>query len=294
MQMPVNQQIRQVPGLYRKRVGDIVITAVNDGIVPLPPEVMVGMAPDGVRKTLTGRFRPAEPHVTVGAYLVEHGERRILIDTGSGSLMGPTLGKVMQNLAALGVSPDQIDSVALTHMHADHAGGMLDGSGAAIFPKADVFLAVEEDRHWYGGEPPTDAVGVSEQVNSYSGKLRAAYAGRWHLIAEEEILPGLRRMALPGHTPGHSGYMVSSGDDQLLIWGDITHVPVVQIAHPEVGMVFDVDVEQARATRKRILDMAATDGLAIGGMHLEFPGFGHVIRNGANYEYVPDLWLPEM
>lgn len=292
--MSVDQPMRQVPGIYRKRIGNFVVTAVNDGIVPLPPEVMVGMAPDDVRKTLTGRFRPAEPHVTIGAYLVEHGGRRLLIDTGSGNLMGSTLGKVVQNLAALGVSPDQIDCVALTHMHADHAGGMFDDSGAAVFPKAEVFLAVEEERHWYGDEPPTDSVGVSEQVNSYSGKLRDAYAGRWHPIGEEEILPGVRRMALPGHTPGHSGYMVSSGDDQLLIWGDITHVPVVQIAHPEVGMVFDVDIELGRATRRRILDIAATDGLALGGMHLEFPGFGHVIRNGSSYEYVPDLWLPEI
>ena len=193
-----------------------------------------------------------------------------------------------------GVAPDQIDRIALTHIHADHAGGMLDDDGTAIFPRAEVFLSVEEENHWLGGEPPTDEVGVSEQVNSYAPQLRKAYGDRWHVIGEEEIIPGMRREALPGHTPGHSGYHLSSGNEELLIWGDITHVPVVQIAHPDVGLAFDVDVDLARKTRHRILDRISADGLAIGGMHLEFPGFGHVVRNGSGYEYVPDLWLPDI
>ena len=292
--MTDDQTIRQQPGLYRKRVGDFVVTAVNDGIVPLPPEVMIGMDADEVRATLTRRFRPPDPHVTVGAYLVEHAGSRTLIDTGSRNLMGPTLGKVVANLALLGIAPEQIDRIALTHLHPDHAGGMLDDDGNAVFPRAEVFVSVDEERHWFGDTRPTDALGISDQVNGYAPQLRKAYGDRWHAIAEEEVIPGLRREALPGHTPGHSGYHLSAGTDQLLIWGDITHVPVVQIAHPEVGMAFDVDLEQGRATRRRVLDRAAADGLAIGGMHLEFPGFGHVLRQGGGYEYVPDLWLPDI
>lgn len=292
--MALDQKLGQTLGLYRRRLGDVVITAVNDGMVQLPPEVMVGMASEQVKKTLTSRFRPADPHVTIGAYLVEHGGRRALVDSGAGKLMGPTLGKVLKNLSMLGVTPDQIDCVALTHLHADHAGGMLDDAGAAVFPNAEVFLSVDEEKHWLGGEPPTDALGVSDQVNSYASKLRETYGARWHPIGEEEVAPGVRRVALPGHTPGHSGYLVSSGGEQLLIWGDITHVPVVQIAHPDVGVAFDVDIDLARATRRRILDQAAADRLALGGMHLEFPGFGHVVRDGSGYEYVPDLWLPDI
>ncbi|MAS03367.1 MAG: MBL fold metallo-hydrolase [Ahrensia sp.] len=286
--------IRQVPGIYRKRVGDFVVTAINDGIVPVPPGVMVGMAPDEVKKTLESRFRPGDPHVTIGAYLIEHGGSRTLVDTGARNLMGPTLGKVVDNLAAVGVTPDQIDRIALTHIHADHAGGMLDDDGNAVFPKAEVFLSIDEENHWLGGEPPTDEVGVSEQVNSYAPQLRKAYGDRWHAIGEEEVIPGLRREALPGHTPGHSGYHLSSGNEELLIWGDITHVPVVQIANPDVGLAFDVDVDLARETRHRILKRISADRLAIGGMHLEFPGFGHVVRNGSGYEYVPDLWMPDI
>lgn len=292
--MANDQTIRQVPGLYRRRVGDFVVTAVNDGIVPIPAEVMVGMAPEEVQKALASRFRPADPHVTIGTYLVEHGGSRTLVDTGSRNLMGPTLGKLVKNLAVLGVIPDQIDRIALTHLHPDHAGGMLDDEGKAVFPKAEVFISLDEEKYWLGGEPPTDALGISAQVNSYASQLRKVYGDRWHAIGEEEVIPGMRREALPGHTPGHSGYHISSGKDELLIWGDITHVPVVQIAHPEVGLAFDVDVEQGRATRRRILDRISADRLAIGGMHLEFPGFGHVVRNSSGYEYVPDLWMPEI
>lgn len=292
--MADDHSIRQVPGLYRKRVGDFIVTAVNDGLVSLPPEVMIGMEADEIRSTLTRRFRPGDPHVTVGAYLIEHAGSRTLVDTGCRNLMGPTLGKLVHNLEALGVSPEQIDRIALTHLHPDHAGGMLDDEGHAIFPKAEVFISIDEEKYWLGGEQPTDALGISDQVNSYAPQLRKAYGGRWHAIGEEEVIPGVRREALPGHTPGHSGYHISSGDEELLIWGDVTHVPVVQIAHPEVGMAFDVDLEQGRATRRRILDRVAADGLAIGGMHLEFPGFGHVVRNGAGYEFVPDLWLPDI
>ena len=292
--MSGNPKVPQPAGVHRRRVGEFLVSAINDGIIAVPAEAMVGMDPDEVARTLTARFRPAQPHVTIGAYLVEHRGSRTLIDTGARSLMGPTLGKVVANLAVLGITPADIDRIALTHLHADHAGGMLDDEGNAVFPRAEVFLSVDEEAHWLGNKPPSDALGISAQVNSYAPRLREVYGNRWHAIGEEEVIPGMRRVALPGHTPGHSGYHLSSGDDQLLIWGDITHVPVVQIAHPEVGLAFDVDVEQGRATRRRILDQVATDGLAIGGMHLEFPGFGHVLRRGEGYEYVQDLWMPEV
>lgn len=290
-----NQNVQQNAGVYRRRVGEFLVSAVNDGLIEVPNEMMLaGMEPDQIASALTARFRPAQSNITVGAYLIEHRGSRTLIDTGARTLMGPTLGKLVANLALLGITTADIDYIALTHLHPDHVGGMLDDEGNAVFPRAEVFLSIAEEAHWLVDEQPADALGVSAQVNGYAPQLRKAYGNRWHAIGEEEVIPGMRRVALPGHTPGHSGYHLSSGDEQLLIWGDLTHVPVIQIAHPEVGTVFDVDIEQGRATRRRILDQVASDGLAIGGMHLEFPGFGHVLRSGQGYEYVQDLWMPDV
>lgn len=289
------EPMRQLLGVYRRRVGEFLVTAVNDGAVAIPSEAMVGIDPQGVAETLTASFRPPQPLVTVGTYLIEYRGSRTLVDTGAGKLMGPSLGKVVANLRALGIAPEQIDRVVLTHLHPDHAGGMLDDAGNAVFAAAELVLPREEEAHWLGGEPPTDALGISAQVNAFAPQLRRAYAKGWRSIGQsEEVLPGMHRVALAGHTPGHSGYRLASGGEQLLIWGDIVHVPTIQIANPEVGLAFDVDVEQGRATRRRILDEVATDRIAIGGMHLEFPGFGHVVRSGGSYEYVADLWLPEI
>jgi glyoxylase-like metal-dependent hydrolase (beta-lactamase superfamily II) len=111
------------------------------------------------------------------------------------------------------------------------------------------------------------------------------------LVNEGEVLPGISLLALPGHTPGHSGYVISSGGQSLLIWGDIIHVPEVQVARPEVTMVFDTDPHQAAATRKRTFDMVATDRQLVAGMHVHFPGFAHVVRDGnGGYLLLPEPW----
>ena len=99
-------------------------------------------------------------------------------------------------------------------------------------------------------------------------------------------------MPEPGHTPGHSGWLIASGAESLLIWGDIVHMPGVQFPRPGAGMGFDVDGDQAIATRQRIFDMAATDRLAVAGMHLDFPCFGHVAKASKGYAFIPNVWTP--
>ena len=98
---------------------------------------------------------------------------------------------------------------------------------------------------------------------------------------------------LPGHTPGHSGWLLASGADTLLIWGDVVHLPGIQFALPEAGLAFDTDSDEARRSRRRALDMAATDKLLVAGMHLDFPTFGHVVKAGTGYAFVPSVWRPE-
>jgi glyoxylase-like metal-dependent hydrolase (beta-lactamase superfamily II) len=136
---------------------------------------------------------------------------------------------------------------------------------------------------------------TSRARNFMAGRTQVApYKSRTRTHTGGEVFPGVTAMPFPGHTPGHSGYMVASGKDSLLIWGDIIHIPEIQIPRPEVTMAFDIDPVQAAATRRRVFDMVATDGQAVAGMHMHFPGFLHLVRRGDGYAMIHDGWYPAM
>jgi glyoxylase-like metal-dependent hydrolase (beta-lactamase superfamily II) len=182
--------------------------------------------------------------------------------------------------------------VLLTHAHPDHANGLIDAAGAAVFPNAEIIISAKESAFWLD-----DAImaSVPEDSKGYFLGARAAlapYAGRTRLIDEGEVLPGITAIPEPGHTPGHTGFLVTSGSESLLLWGDIVHLPGVQFARPDAGLAFDADGPAAIATRARIMDMAATDKLLVAGMHLDFPTFGHLVRQGTGYALVPEVWTP--
>ena len=112
------------------------------------------------------------------------------------------------------------------------------------------------------------------------------------MLTAGEALAGISILPEPGHTPGHSGWLVASDGETLLIWGDIVHMPGIQFARPDAAMGFDVDATRAGETRKRVMDVAATDRLMVAGMHLDFPCFGHVERAEGGFAFVPNVWTP--
>jgi glyoxylase-like metal-dependent hydrolase (beta-lactamase superfamily II) len=157
-------------------------------------------------------------------------------------------------------------------------------------------------RNWWctgptinSGVTTTLAAATTDQDRGFVQLARAtiaAYADRTRLLTAGEALPNISILPEPGHTPGHSGWLIVSGGESLLIWGDIVHMPGVQFPRPEAGMGFDVDGAAAIETRKRIMEMTATDRLLVAGMHLDFPGFGHVARAAGGYAFIPDVWTP--
>ena len=284
--------IDQAPGFYRRKTGDQIVTALNDGYMDGPLALMPNIAPDEASALLVARFRGPTPRLSVHAYLVQGAGRTVLIDTGAGTNMGPTCGRLMSNLAAAGVSPGEIDLVLLTHFHPDHSGGLATPAGEAVFPNAELAFAADDAAYWMN--EATEATMPEEKRGAFQGARAAAapYHGRSRAIHGTDAAPGITRVPLPGHTPGHSGYRIGQGPDALLIWGDIMHVPDVQSARPEVVVGFDIEPAQAVATRRAILELAATERLAVAGMHLHFPGFSHVARAGTGYELVPEQWIP--
>ena len=206
--------------------------------------------------------------------------------------MGPSLGRLAGNLAVMGVTPAAIDAVLLTHLHPDHVGGLVDAEGKALLPNAELIVHEAEPPFWQDDAMLAQATEENRGFVLLARSVLDAYRGRVRTIASGEALPGVTAVPAPGHTPGHTGWLIASGADSLLIWGDIVHLPGVQFARPGAGMGFDVDGAQAISTRQRIMDMAATDRLAVAGMHLDFPAFGHVARAGDGYTFIPEVWMP--
>jgi glyoxylase-like metal-dependent hydrolase (beta-lactamase superfamily II) len=287
----INIPKQQIQGAYHRRIGDIVVTAISDGFLDGSMQVLRNISPEEATGILTASFRPAR-RTSVNAFLIYSAGRLALVDTGSGTYLQPTAGKVLANVKAAGVDPASIDTVILTHMHPDHSAGLADrNTGQCHFPNAELVMHECEPVHWF--DDSAMAKGTEREKRDFfqAGREQVTpYKDRWRLFKAGEIFPGVTAIPRPGHTPGHTTYLISSRNEQVLIWGDTVHVPEVQTARPEVGMDFDTDKELAIDSRRKVFDMVATDRLLITGMHLHFPGFAHLVRDGAGYRLIPEAW----
>jgi glyoxylase-like metal-dependent hydrolase (beta-lactamase superfamily II) len=282
---------KQIPGVYHRRVGDIGVTAISDGFLDGNLDVLRNIDKEEARQILADNFRPAR-RTAVNCFLIYTAGKLALIETGCGRYMANTGGQLLANLAAAGVDPKSIESVLLTHMHPDHSAGLTDmTTGQRNFPNAELVMHENEPRHWFDDAAMAKGDDREKKLFFQAGREQTEpYRDRWRLFQKGEVLPGVTALPFHGHTPGHTGYLISSGNESLLIWGDIVHVPEVQTARPEVCMAFDSDKAQAEATRRRVFDMVTTDRLMVTGMHLHFPGFAHVVRAGSGYRLIPMAW----
>lgn len=281
-----------LPGAVRRRIGDVEVTALLDGYLEMPPELFLGADAETAAKLALDQFQAPLPRRSpVNAYLVNLGSRLVLVDAGAAGSLGPTLGRLPDALAAAGVSPSQVDAVLLSHMHPDHIAGAVTPAGEAAFPNAEMIVTEDDYAYWHDDANLNQAPEAAKPFFLAARSAAAAYAGRLTRIrGEAEILGPIRAVPLPGHTPGHTGYMVESGGEALFIWADALHHAAYQFARPDWSAAFDIDPRQAASMRRRALDRAAADRLLVAGMHLPFPGFGHVAREGEGYRYVPTEW----
>jgi glyoxylase-like metal-dependent hydrolase (beta-lactamase superfamily II) len=278
------------PGLYRMMLGDFEVTALSDGTVPLPVDkLLTNTTPAKVEAQLKGAYQKAPVETSVNGFLINTGTKLVLIDTGAGNLFGPTLGKLVASLKASGYTPDQVDEIYITHMHADHVGGLV-ADGKLAFPNAIVRAGKADADFWLSKanlDKAPDAMkdffkGAQAMLNPYvtAGKFKP-------FEGETELVPGIKAIPAPGHTPGHSFYEVTSKGQKLVAWGDLMHVAAVQFADPSVTIQFDTDSKAAAAARKKAFADAAKAGYFVAIAHVDFPGIGQLRSDGAGYRWVP-------
>jgi glyoxylase-like metal-dependent hydrolase (beta-lactamase superfamily II) len=292
------QRHDQVPGFYRLQVGDLEVTALWDGTASFDPHWLKGRTTiDGVVKAL-----PKDPHlldVTDTGFLVNTGKQLILVDAGSGTWFGGgALGRMVGSLRSAGYTPEEVDLVLVTHLHSDHIGGLTTQDGKRVFPNAEVYVAKQDSDFWLSQEIAAKAPKDAQPFFQSARAIAAPYikAGKWHAFSgSEPIADGMQLVPLHGHTPGHTGYEFSSKGQKILFWGDTIHAQRVQLQHPKVTVVFDIDPAAAAATRNQLLPELAREDIVIAGPHMLFPSLGRLHKAGTGYSWAPvsftDQWV---
>jgi glyoxylase-like metal-dependent hydrolase (beta-lactamase superfamily II) len=289
-------QKTQAPGFYRAMLGDFEVTVLSDGILPFNLQgLLTNITPAQLDTALARAFLKEPVELSVNGFLINTGAKLELIDTGTGGSFGPSVGKLVTHLRAAGYQPEQVDDIFITHMHADHIGGLTQ-DGKAVFPNAIVHAARQEADYWLNEAKMNAAPAAQKRGFAQAMALLEPYVAAKHFESFDgdiELSPGIRSVNAFGHTPGHSMYLVTSNNENLLLWGDLMHVAAAQFPNPAVTINFDSDSPAAARVRIRTFADVAAKGYLVGGAHLSFPGLGHLRAQDANaggvvsYTYVP-------
>jgi glyoxylase-like metal-dependent hydrolase (beta-lactamase superfamily II) len=276
-------------GFYRLRIGKIDVTALSDGSGGFFVLNVLAKPKKAEAEKLMARSWVKQPvDASVNAFLIKLSGHIILVDAGSGDLLGPKLAKLPKSLRAADVKPEDVTDILVTHIHPDHTGGLTIG-GTMIFPNATVHVNKRELDFWTdratGESYPEPTKGFYRQV----GPTVGPYVAAGHVKTFEgatELFPGIRTLPAYGHTPGHTYYVLEDGGEKLVFMGDTIHAPDAQFDDPDITIEFDVDQKQAATTRKKAFADAARNGHFVALDHMYFPGIGRLRKENVGYRWL--------
>lgn len=288
---------KQAASFYRYKVGDFEVTQIADGArtFPMPDQFVVNQKKEDALKAAEEAYLPkGQVTIVFNPMVINTGSKLVLIDTGNGlGAFDQTKGAVGQlnaNMQAAGIDPKAIDIVLISHFHGDHMNGLKKADGSLVYPNAEVKVPSVEQKFW------ADELNASK-TNGFNKpnfpSVKKAFEGikvteyDW----DKEVAPGITAIGTPGHTPGHTSYVVSSGNGKLLVQSDVTNISMF-VEHPDWHVTFDNDPALAQTTRHKFFDMAAAEKLPVAGYHFWFPSLGHIEKAGAGYRLVPVAWSP--
>ncbi|WP_217571670.1 MBL fold metallo-hydrolase [Mesorhizobium sp. GbtcB19] len=255
------------------KIGDISVTSLRDGYVDMPIRRLRQPGDRIFDRDLPTQLQLVDGalRLSVNAFAIDDGHEITLIDTGSSNAWHPTMGFLPQALSEARIAVDRIRTVAFTHTHLDHIHGLILADGRDGFPQLSRLLVPRAE---------LDMFRSVARLSRFHDQAEPLDPGQ-HLSADIEAV------AAPGHEIGHTGFRVTSGGETLLAWGDLVHVPSLQFDRPEIAWEFDADQEQARASRLRILALAADNAWCVAGAHLDSPGVGRILRTETGFRFEP-------
>ena len=294
---------KQAPSLYRYKVGDILVTVVSDGqnVFKFEDNFIVNAKKEEVAAALEQAYMPPGMMTIYFAPLVINiGGKVVVVDTGNGPVAKQNNkganGLFADNMVAAGFDPAKVDTVVISHFHTDHVNGLLTADGTPAFPNAEVLVPALEHKYWTdaGEESRSSTPRIADNFKNVKRVMtnpEVAKRLRTHEW-DKEVIPGVLAVGTPGHTPGHTSHIVSSGSAKVYVQADVTHAPFLFARHPGWHAFYDHEPVLAEATRRKVYDMLSAEKMMVQGFHYPFPSVAHVEKTASGYQEVPMPWSP--
>ena len=288
---PTPRAATLAPGVTRIDLGAVKVTMLNDGYFarPLDANFVKNAALDDVRAALAAAGLPTDRvEVPFNPLVVDIGGQRVLFDAGNGEFGAATAGKLLENMAKAGIDPASINAVVISHFHGDHINGLRNKAGQLVFPNARIFVPEPEWNWWMDDARMAAAPEAMKGVFNASRRVFAPIAASVIKFAPgAEVLPGVRSLPAFGHTPGHTVFIIEGGKRKLMFWADTTNVAALFVRNPDWAVMFDMDAEAARQTRRKLSERVVKENLLLAGYHLPGAGIGTLVRRGNGYDFIP-------